>query len=164
MRYVIKSVIYTLVVFVAVLACGTTEEEAMEETIDGMISTSVVVEKVSVTGEDRAYNFSVTLSSPDIGCDQYADWWEVIDEEGALVYRRILAHSHVDEQPFSRSGGRVDIEASQKVYVRGHMNNTGYGTVVMLGSVTEGWTKVELVADFAAGLADEAPLPDGCPF
>ena len=48
--------------------------------------------------------------------------------EGALLYRRILAHSHVDEQPFVRSGGPVPVGASDIVIVRGHMNPGGYGT------------------------------------
>jgi hypothetical protein len=46
------------------------------------------VTAVRVSGAPGAYTFSVTLSSPDTGCDQYADWWEVITPDGELVYRR----------------------------------------------------------------------------
>lgn len=30
---------------------------------------------VKVSGEAGGYNFTVTVSSPDEGCSQYADWW-----------------------------------------------------------------------------------------
>ena len=68
-------------------------------------SAIAAVEDVSVSGDPGRYQFAVTIRSDETGCDQYADWWEVVSESGDLLYRRILAHSHVDEQPFARSGG-----------------------------------------------------------
>ena len=61
--------------------------------------------------------FPSIVASPDTGCDQYANWWEVITEDGALIYRRILGHSHVNEQPFIRSGVGVVIDENQVVIV-----------------------------------------------
>lgn len=122
------------------------------------------VVQVSASGEGRSYRLSVTLESPDTGCEQYADWWEVITLEGDLVYRRILAHSHVDEQPFTRSGGPVSVAADQAVIVRAHMSNGGYGGQVMRGSVAEGFSADMLEASFAEGVAERAPRPDGCAF
>jgi hypothetical protein len=119
---------------------------------------------VSVNGEQGAYNFSVTISSPDEGCNQYADWWEVISQDGDLFYRRILLHSHVNEQPFTRSGGPVSIDSDTIVLVRAHMYPTGYGGLVMKGSVAGGFEPTELSADFASGLAETPPLPEGCNF
>jgi len=119
---------------------------------------------VTVSGEPGAYQFSVQISSPDLGCQQYADWWEVFDEDGGLVYRRILAHSHVDEQPFTRSGGPVPIEADTVVWVRAHINPGGYGGITLRGSVQAGFTPEELSPGFAADLAETPPLPDGCAF
>jgi hypothetical protein len=120
--------------------------------------------EVGVSGETGSYRFSVRVSSPDEGCNQYADWWEVISQDGDLIYRRILLHSHVDEQPFTRSGGPVPIDEDTIVLVRAHMNTTGYGRVAMKGSPLEGFNAVEINPDFAAQLSEEAPLPEGCDF
>lgn len=122
------------------------------------------VKKVEVRGGEHEYNFSVTLESPDKGCDQYADWWEVVSENGDLIYRRILAHSHVDEQPFSRSGGPVKIGKNQQVWVRAHMNNSGYGGLAMKGSVENGFRITPWPDRFAEGVDKVAPLPTGCAF
>jgi hypothetical protein len=119
---------------------------------------------VQVTGAPNAYQFSVGVSSPDEGCEQYADWWEVFTEDGELVYRRILAHSHVDEQPFVRSGGPVGIGPDTVVFIRAHMHPGGYGGSVMRGTVNGGFETVELEADFATELEREPPQPTGCAF
>ncbi|MEM8527639.1 MAG: hypothetical protein AAGG68_23560 [Bacteroidota bacterium] len=119
---------------------------------------------VAVSGEENAYRFNVEVESPDLGCDQYADWWEVITEEGELVYRRILAHSHVNEQPFKRSGSPVKITADQVVFVRAHMNNSGYGKDIVKGSVASGFERSLLVTDFAKELETQEPLPKNCAF
>lgn len=128
---------------------------------DGAVAT---VEAVEVTGSEQAYTFAVTLASPDTGCDQYADWWEVITQEGDLIYRRILVHSHVDEQPFTRSGGPVEIAADQTVIVRGHMHPSGYGDQAMTGSVVEGFTATTVAPDFVQDLALVPPLPQDCTY
>jgi hypothetical protein len=122
------------------------------------------VADVNVSGFEGNYTFYVTIKSPDTGCDQYSDWWEVIGPAGELIYRRILTHSHVDEQPFTRSGGKVHIMADQEVIIRAHMNNTGYGGIAMSGSVKDGFKQTDLEKDFAFLLEKEEPLPDGCAF
>ena len=127
-------------------------------------SDSAEVLEVKVTGSNNDYTFSVTLKSPDTGCDQYANWWEVISPVGDLIYRRILGHSHVNEQPFTRSGGTVQITNDQEVIVRVHMNNTGYGGKAMKGSVTKGFKPVELERDLAIDLETSEPQPSGCAF
>ena len=127
-------------------------------------SDSVEVLRVKVTGMNKDYTFSVTLKSPDTGCDQYANWWEVISTEGDLIYRRILAHSHVNEQPFTRSGGPVPINNDQEVIIRGHMNNTGYGGNAMKGSVKKGFKPFKPARDFAKDLENTKPQPSDCSF
>ncbi len=127
-------------------------------------STDAKIVSVSVSGEEGSYSFNVGIKSPDTGCDQYADWWEVISEGGQLLYRRILAHSHVNEQPFSRSGSPVVIKKDQIVFVRAHMNTNGYGNEVFKGSVETGFEKNMLDKTFADQLELVAPLPGGCAF
>jgi len=136
-------------------------EGIVEENLDvGMVA----VTEVTVEGDENNYTFNVTLSSNDTGCQQYADWWEVLDEDGTLIYRRILAHSHVDEQPFTRGGAPISVSALTKIYIRGHMNNSGYGTRVMEGTVADGFVSSNLPKDFAQELETQAPLPNNCAF
>ncbi len=122
------------------------------------------VTAVITQGQSGAYHFAVTLSSTETGCEQYADWWEVLSEEGALLYRRILVHSHPDTQPFTRSGGPVAITSEQTVYVRAHMNKAGYVGTVLSGSVSEGFKKVTKVPEFDKSVEKQMPLPQGCAF
>ena len=119
---------------------------------------------VSVRGIPGSYQFSVEISSQDLGCEQYADWWEVVDESGNLVYRRILAHSHVGEQPFTRSGGPVPVDEGAIVIVRAHMNPDGYGGAVLKGSIAGGFQPFELDPGFAGEMDTQPPLPSGCAF
>ena len=119
---------------------------------------------VQISGTENTFQFAVEISSPDIGCDQYADWWEVLTEDGTLIYRRILAHSHRDEQPFVRSGRPININNLTVVIIRAHMYPTGYGGIAMKGSVESGFKRTDIAADFAAHTETESPLPDGCAF
>lgn len=122
------------------------------------------VEAVAVQGTPGNYSFAVTVSSPDTGCEQYADWWEVITPSGELVERRILLHSHVNEQPFTRSSTAIDISATDTVIVRAHMNDTGYGGQALQGTVSSGFEATDLPADFASELASAPPQPTSCAF
>lgn len=133
-----------------------------EPTMEKVVLADVI--SVDVSGEEGEYRFSVGINSPDTGCDQYADWWEVVGQDGELIYRRILLHSHVGEQPFVRSGGPVNIAADSLVYVRAHMNTGGYGGATFQGSVQSGFSETDLDPDFAFDLANEPPLPDDCAF
>lgn len=127
-------------------------------------STIAQVLKVEPTGEPNNYTFAVTVTSPDTGCDRYADWWEVITPEGELVYRRVLLHSHVTEQPFRRTGRTVKIPPQQKVIVRVHMFPDGYSSMAQEGTVKSGFSAVTLPSKFADSLATVEPLPKNCAF
>lgn len=123
-----------------------------------------VITAIQISGTENNYSFNVTIESPDTGCQQYADWWEVFDQEGNLLYRRILGHSHVEEQPFTRSGGPINIPQDQVVYVRAHMNPFGYGSFGFVGSVKEGFKEEMISLSTASGLETTAPLPKNCAF
>jgi hypothetical protein len=129
---------------------------------DDLFAKVTAVETYSQAGS--SYTFSVTLESPDTGCEQYANWWEVLTVDGELLYRRILVHSHVEEQPFTRSGGPVTLEPDETVIVRGHMDPTGYSTQAMQGTINDGFEVTTLTPDFAVDLAAAEPQPAGCEY
>lgn len=120
------------------------------------------VAAISVSGEPLNYVFAVQIKSPDTGCDQYANWWEILTEDGELIYRRILLHSHIDEQPFTRTGGPVAVEANEILIVRAHMHPDGYGGNAFKGSVQSGFTPNDLSSDFAVEVEMLEPQPTGC--
>lgn len=148
-----QSIFFQLILL---MVCTTTEQTNQNKQAD--------ITKVTVSGSENNFTFSVTISSPDKGCDQYADWWEVVSESGDLLYRRVLRHSHVSEQPFTRSGGPVQIAKDQVVWVRAHMNNTGYGGATMSGSVENGFKETDFPEGLDKGLDQVKPLPSGCAF
>ena len=150
-----------------IAATSTSESKPDPTSTSGVRSetqSKALVLSVKVSGEAGGYNFSVTVSSADEGCSQYADWWEVFNQDEELVYRRVLLHSHVDEQPFTRSGGPVSIEVDEEVIVRVHMNTSGYSSLAMIGSPEQGFEPIELSPGFAANLSEIQPLPGDCGF
>src|SRR5262245_14079035 len=121
------------------------------------------VVRVDAHGQPGAYAFAVSVRSPDRNCDHYTDWWEVVGEDGKLLHRRVLMHSHPDEQPFTRPDGPIALAPDRIVVVRAHFHPTGYGGAVMRGSVAKGFAAwPEVPAKFAAGLEREPPLPKEC--
>jgi len=133
-----------------------------DENTEPTIHAKVV--SVTARGESGRYTLSVTIESQDTGCDQYADWWEVVSSDGELLYRRVLQHSHTSEQPFTRSGGPVDVQADDTVTVRAHMNNAGYSGIALRGSIAAGFETEINASEFSPALEQIAPLPDGCAF
>jgi len=73
------------------------------------------------------YWIAAKVRHADSGWDHYADRWEVLigDE---IIAARVLAHPHVDEQPFTRSMGGVEIPSGvTQVTIRAHDKVHGYG-------------------------------------
>jgi hypothetical protein len=147
-------------------ACTTPSRETSRPDPGDTVPTGGLrVDVVDVTwaGEEGAWVFTVSLRSPDIDCDQYADWWELLSPEGTLLYRRILNHSHADEQPVARSGDPLDIASDQRLVARGHGHPFGYGGVAMSGSMATGFTAdPSITADFASTVETQEPLPTEC--
>ncbi|MEM7176974.1 MAG: hypothetical protein AAF503_04655 [Pseudomonadota bacterium] len=79
----------------------------------------IVGAKATRSGE--TWRIDVTLLHGDTGWDHYADAWRVIGPDGTELGTRVLAHPHVDEQPFTRSLGGVRIpEGVTEVTIEAH--------------------------------------------
>jgi len=131
----------------------------------GLASPPPRVVSVRAQPAPGGYTFAITLRTPDTGCERYANWWEVTDADGKrLFYRRILWHSHVREQPFTRSGGPVPIGPDTVVVVRLHMHPEGYSPLALKGSVQSGFLPVRLPKGFGAALKQLPPQPEDCWF
>ncbi len=75
-----------------------------------------------------SWRFHVTVNHPDTGWDHYADRWEVVGPDGRVLGTRVLAHPHVNEQPFTRSLGGVDLPTDlREVVIRAHCSVDGDG-------------------------------------
>ncbi len=86
---------------------------------------------VEVTNNNDSYRFDVTLRHDDAGWDHYADGWEVLSAEGKVLGKRVLAHPHVSEQPFTRSLSGVKIpQGLSTVSIRAHDSVHGYNKEV----------------------------------
>jgi hypothetical protein len=159
-----------IVGILATLACGdsATREQtrvaATQPAAAEQVATQHRVDEVSVSGSPGAYTFSVTVSSPDTGCDSFADWWEVVSEDGRLLHRRILLHSHVDEQPFTRSGGPVPLSSDEVAVVRVHMNTAGYSRDAVRLTPEGSTERVRVPLGFAAEVESQEPQPGDCAF
>lgn len=161
-KRMMSQLLFSIVVTLSSINCQSNSETPLDTK-----SGPAKVENVVATGAEDKYSFAVTLKSPDTGCDQYANWWEVISSDGkTLLYRRILAHSHVSEQPFTRSGGTVSISANTEVIIRAHMHPGGYGEgiISMKGTVANGFTAYEVDSGFGKDLEIADPQPNGCAF
>ncbi len=76
---------------------------------------------VKATQSGDLWRFDVTLQHADTGWDHYADGWGVYTPDGVKLGYRVLAHPHVNEQPFTRSLGSVAIPAGiTQVIIRPH--------------------------------------------
>ena len=89
----------------------------------------------AISNGSQGWTFHVTVSHPDTGWEDYCDGWDVVDADGKVIknrasdpFTRLLLHPHVNEQPFTRSQGRLQIPAaSTTVLVRAHDIVDGYG-------------------------------------
>jgi len=87
----------------------------------------VVSVEVRLTGPG-VYAFDVTVRHADEGWDHYADRFEIVGPDGAVLGTRTLLHPHVTEQPFTRSLSDVAIpEDVSEVVVRAHDSVHGHG-------------------------------------
>ena len=149
----IKKILMTLsICILSVTACA-----------DIKLNSANVID-VDVDGSGGTYNFYVTLRSDETGCNQYANWWEILDEESNLLYRRILIHSHPTDQPFRRGGSSINVLPSQTLYIRAHMNSSGYKGEIFKGSISKGFYRSDDSIKNSSITESLSPQPSGCLF
>ena len=78
------------------------------------------------------YRFDVTVKHADEGWNHYANRWDVVAQDGTLLGTRTMAHTHENEQPFTRSLQGVRIpDGVGEVTVRAHDSVHGTGGAEM---------------------------------
>ncbi len=82
--------------------------------------------------EMRGSTVHVTLSHPDTGWNHYADGWEVRAQDGQALGLRVLAHPHVDEQPFTRSLLLDVPDGVEALLIRARCGRDGWGDQVFV--------------------------------
>ncbi|MFK7902775.1 MAG: hypothetical protein AB8B49_08020 [Nitratireductor sp.] len=90
----------------------------------------VVDVKWTSMGEGQ-YRFDVSVAHSDEGWDHFANAWDVVGLDGTVYGTRILAHPHVQEQPFTRSATISIPKGVKRVVVRAHDSVHEYGGKVI---------------------------------
>jgi hypothetical protein len=123
----------------AIMAVGASCTASVEETgasstfatTPTEISGCADVIEATLEPSGDGYRVSATILSRDTGWEKYADAWEVRTPDGTVLGTRILAHPHVDEQPFTRSldgvvipTGATDVEIAARDLVAGFCGET----------------------------------------
>lgn len=99
-----------------VLACGAQAGEA------DVLSAEIRLEPGGL------YTVHVEVEHADDGWDHYADAWQVVAPDGAVLATRRLAHPHVNEQPFIRSKSGIEIpDGIETVTIRARGLVHGFG-------------------------------------
>ena len=98
-------------VAVVVAVAGCSDADDVAETVAAVEGCADVVDAAVEPSGDR-FVVTATIQSADTGWDRYADAWEVRTTDGDVLGTRVLAHPHVDEQPFTRSLNDVEIPAA----------------------------------------------------
>jgi hypothetical protein len=141
---VAAAVALSLAGILAVAACTTSGGGTDVTTVGAggstVVTTSVItpgtsgcadVVDASIESTSGGYRVSATLLTADTGWEKYADAWEVRTLDGTVLGTRVLAHPHVDEQPFTRSlngvaipGGVTSVEIAARDSIEGFCGTT----------------------------------------
>ncbi len=77
--------------------------------------------------QNGGWQIIVTLRHADEGWSHYADLWQVLAPDGTVLGERVLAHPHVNEQPFTRSlQGVVIPDGLDRVLIRARDSYHGF--------------------------------------
>ncbi len=87
-----------------------------------------VIDGATTRETASGWSFSLTLTHAETGWDDYADGWRVESDAGEVLGTRVLAHPHVNEQPFTRSlSGVVVPDGATTVWIRARTSVDGWG-------------------------------------
>jgi hypothetical protein len=119
------------------------ESEIISE-VEGAGNADVTFVEASL-GSNGSWTFTVTVSHPDTGWEDYADGWDVVLPDGTVLkpnpddpFTRLLLHPHETEQPFTRSQSTIVIPADVTlVTVRAHDLVDGWGGQVIAVDLTQ---------------------------
>ena len=98
-----------------------------------LLASPALADPARIIGAEAAqsgdsWHFDVTLEHGDTGWDDYADGWRVELADGTVLGTRVLHHPHVNEQPFTRSLGGVEIPGGvAEVFIEARTNIDGWG-------------------------------------
>ena len=152
-----------------------------ESRYPSLIDGPVVLAVESVEKATEQYEFSVTIQSPDEGCDRHANWWEILSEEGELLGRKIIDSPHEFERPFKTTATFTIPNTEQTIIVRAHFSdfinenyrgdpyNNGnevgeYTTQAMKGTLSKAnsFESIRLPAQFASKVERIGEQPKQC--
>jgi ABC-type oligopeptide transport system substrate-binding subunit len=95
------------------------------DTPTGELCASVVGAEATKDGE--TWTFALTVVSDDISATEFGDSWELRTLDGDVLATRVLAHEHINEQPFTRSMSGIVIPDGVKTVIGvAHHNVGGY--------------------------------------
>lgn len=119
-RIITPSVLLSLLLLVSVVVPGSEREN---------LDYAQVISVRAVEQDSELWRFDVTVRHNDDGWEHYADAWQVVrPSDGEALAERVLAHPHVNEQPFTRSQSGVRIPRELTVVtVRAKCNVHGFG-------------------------------------
>ena len=81
-----------------------------------------------LAGSGGGHTVHATVRHADEGWDHYADGFDVLAPDGTVLGTRVLAHPHVNAQPFTRSLSGVRIPPGMHaVTIRAHDSVHGHG-------------------------------------
>ena len=111
-------------------------------TINGALGGQANADVIFVRGmfNGETWTFSVTVSHPDTGWDDYSNGWDVVTPEGIVLkanksdpFTRVLLHPHENEQPFTRSQSGITVpEGITQLLVKAHDIVDGFGGAEIL--------------------------------
>jgi hypothetical protein len=134
---------------IPVIPSSTYSEAPAQTTRNLDLQEANVVDVRFVKLDDDKVRFDVTILHDDDGeSPSFADSWQVEDLDGTVLGERILAHAH-GTAPFTRSATIMIPAGMDRVIVRGHDMEHGFGGQAALVHMTTGEVHLRVAATFS---------------